>query len=442
MAHVGKLIDDLLKPDTSDSYRTRPVSGTVTTVNTDNDMMGVEAYTSGTPTVGVPHPYTSLNSWIRCYPETGASLLIAERAEDRTFVAIGYYRDSPFATEREGTDAVLPTSMRRKMYVGEIEIASTNQGQIYADRRGNLEMRSGLMRHHINQDRLEEVAYTGTHIREVSGRQVGIPGLTDQERFGLIKRSPVNAAFEAYFGGPESKLPTTPFRNIGSPVMGKEYVRNISVRPAAGMPSLLPIVDHREGTTVVNDQGAPDLVPIGTAGSGGPVTGPFRFRSRWFVLPNASTSSVAPFTCLDVGMDLKGNVGINLPVEGNLRLSVVGPQGGAIDIAAGASWSLLVGAQGMKTTSAGNVAQTAPFIQFNTPGGSPTVPGASPVARVGDLVNIDCALLAAAIAPLLAPLITATALNSPCVPTPSPLDPPPLSVAAGTVLTGNTTFVA
>lgn len=435
----GKAIEDLLKGDTADSFRTRPVSCTVSTVNTDNDMMTVEAFNSGTPTVGVPHPYTSLNSWIRCYPDSGASMLIAERAEDRTFVALGYYRDSPFGAEREATDALLPTAMRRKMYVGEIEIASKNQGQVYADRRGNLELRSGLMRHHINQDRLEEVAYTGTHIREVSGRQIGIQGLTDQERFGLIKRSPVNAAFEAYFGGPESKAPTTPFRNVGSPVMGKEYVRNISTRAAPGTPSMIPIVDHREGTTVVTDQGLPDLIPIGTAGTGGPVTGPFRFRSRWFVLPNASTSAPAPFTYLDVGMDLKGNVGVNLPVEGNLRISAVGPQGGAIDIAAGTSWSLLVGAQGMKTTSAGNVTQTAPFIQFNTPGGSATVPGASPVSRVGDLVNIDCQMLAAA----LAQFLQATQVGTPLIPV-APLQLPgaSISVQAGTILTGNTSFIA
>lgn len=425
--NAGASIDALLKGDTADSFRTRPVSGTVSNVNTDTDMMRVDAFASGTPTVGVPHPYTSPNSWIRCYPETGASLLIAERAEDRTFVALAYYRDAPFSSERDNTDSLTPTSMRRKMYVGEIEIASKNQGQIYADRRGNLELRSGLMRQSINQDRLENVSYTGTHIREVSGRQIGVPGLTDQERFGLIKRSPVNAAFEAYFGGPESKLPTTPFRNIGSPVMGKEYVRNISTRPVAGGPSLLPVVDHREGTTVVTDQGAPDLVPIGTFP---PVTGPFRFRSRWFVLPNTSTSAVAPYTCLDAGMDLKGNVGINLPVEGNLRVSVAGPQGGAIDWVAGTSWSVIVGAQGMKHQSAGQVSWKAPFFEIDTPGKP-----ASPVARVGDGVSIDLGILA----DLLASMLIAPNGGGPCLPaTPGSTDPQQICW----VSEGNPTFVA
>ena len=422
--NAQQAIADLLKPDSSEAYRSKPVSGVVVTVNTDNDMMTLDAFGSGTPTVGVPHPYASQNSWIRCYPESGSSLLIQERAEDRSFVAIGYYRDAPFSSERAGTDALLPTALRRKMYVGEIEIASRNQGQIYADRRGNLELRSGLMRSSINQDRLENVAYTGTHIREVSGRTLAVPGMTDTEHFGLIKRSPVNVAFEAYFGGPESTIPTTPFKNVGSPVMGKEYVRNISTRAAPGTPSMIPVVDHREGTTVVTDQGLPDLVPIGTWP---PVKGPFRFRSRWFVLPNASVGATAPYTALDVGMDLQGNVGVNLPIEGNFRLGVTGAQGGAIDIAAGYSWSLLVGAKGMQTTSAGNVSLKAPFIQYDTPGGG------SPVARVGDTVEINLPALAATLAPYF------VAPNGPVTLSPSQI---PASVTVGVINSGNATFVA
>lgn len=411
----------LFGPDTSASYRSKPVSGQVASVNTENDTMRVDAGSTGTPTTGIPHGYSGPNSWMRFYPEPGTGVILQERAEDRSFIATGYYRNADSTEARDATDAEIPANMRRKMYVGEWELSSIGQGQAYADRRGNLEFRAGLMRLHVNQDRLETSSYAGTHIREVSGRTIAVgSGLNDQERFGLIKRSPVNVAFETYFGGPDAPTATSPFQNGATAVWGKEYVRNISTRPTSSAPSVLPIVDHREGTTVVNDLGQPDLVPIPTLPT--PVKGPFRFRSRWYVLPNASTMASAPYTSLDVGMDLAGNVGVSLPIAGNLIVSVAGGQGGAIDFVAANRYGLTVGAQGIKTVTSGPSLHTAQMFQFTT--SEPSLP----VARVSDTVSIDLAILATAIAPLLhdsnqAPLV--------------PVLPGPVSVVAGTIATGN-----
>lgn len=411
----------LFGPDTSASYRSKPVSGQVVSVNTENDTMRVDAGSTGTPTTGIPHGYSGPNSWMRFYPEAGTGVILQERAEDRSFIATGYYRNSDSTEGRDATDAEIPANMRRKMYVGEWELSSIGQGQAYADRRGNLEFRSGLMRLQINQDRLDTSSYAGTHIREVSGRSVAVgPGLNDQERFGLIKRSPVNVAFETYFGGPDATTATSPFQNGAAAVWGKEYVRNISTRPTSSAPSVLPIVDHREGTTVVNDLGAPDMVPIPTLPT--PVKGPFRFRSRWYVLPNASTLASAPYTSLDVGMDLAGNLGVSLPIAGNLTVSVAGSQGGAIDFVAANRYGLTVGAQGIKTVTSGPALYTAQMFQFST------ATQALPVARVSDTVSIDLAILATALAPLLT-----DSTNAPL----KPVIPGPVSVVAGTIASGN-----
>lgn len=419
MPDLNRAFKNLLNPDTQ--YTEKPVSSQVQSVNTENDLMVVDAGSSGTPTVGIPHPYIGPNSWFRFYPEAGSPVLVQQRAEDHSMVSLGYYRDSSSTATREATDAEIPTFTRRKMYIGEFELSSLKQGQVYGDRRGNLEFRSGLMNMGINQDRLEIGAYTGTHIRKVSGSTVATgASLADQERFGLIKRSPVNPAFEAYFGGPESTSPTTPFQFVGSPVYGKEYVRNISTRPTSGAPSVIPVVDYREGTTVVTDQGIPDITPIATIP---PTKGPYRMRARWFTLPNASISTVGAFTSLDIGMDLSGNLGIALPDAGNLRLSVAGSQGGKIDVVAGNSWSFLIGTQGYKLTTSGSMTENCQYKEVNTPG------GALPIARVGDSVSIDLAILATFIAPYLhdsnlAPL------------TPAP-PPNPEGLVCGTIATGN-----
>lgn len=426
MTNPGAIFANLLNPGAEFAYRTRPVAASVTAVNTENNLMTVKTGASGNPKVGVPHPFLSPNAWIRAYPDTGATVLIHERAEEQAFVSLGYYRDTDSSQERNATEAVVPSGKTRKMSPGEIELMSIGMGNIYLDRRGNVELRSKLTRMVISNDNLEIKARAQTHVREIGGK-VNPPGLAfvinNEERFGMTKRTLVTPAIESYISPvsvPPAIPPFSPVLGGGTPNFTKEYVRNISVKLAPGTPALVPVCDYREGSYVVTDQGIPDIVPIATVP---PIPGPFRFRGRQFVVPNPPGTPAIPFTALDYGMDLLGNVGVTVPATGSFSLAAAAPgppPAGLINMAAANGFTFLSGpgAGGFKVLSTGPLILASPIPPLVASFTSPP----KPIAKVGDQVAI--------LIDMIAPLIGAIPLvGGPCFPL-----TPGLAIPAGIIL--------
>lgn len=421
----GAALASVLDPGSEMAYRNRPVAASVQSVNTENNIMQVKTGGSGTPKVGIPHPFLSPNAWIRAYPDTGATVLLHERAEEQAFVALGYYRDTDQANERRATESVVPSGKTRKMLPGEIEAMSSGWGNVYLNQRGDVELRSKLQWMRISMDNLEIKSHAQTHIREISGK-ANPPGLSfvinNEERFGLTKRTTVTPAIENYIGPqgvPPALPPFSPILGGGSPVFTKEYVRNISTKIAPLTPALVPLCDYREGSYVVTDQGIPDIIPIATVP---PVVGPYRFRGRHFVVPNPPAAPAIPFTALDYGMDLLGNVGVVAPLTGSINIAApapTAPPGGQINMSASNGFTFLCGpgALGFKVLSVGPLILASPIPPMVASFTSPP----KPIAKVGDNVAI--------LIDMIAPLIASTLPGAPCVGL-----SPGLAVPAGIIL--------
>jgi len=378
MGSIGNLeqLRDAILDENSFSYRVRPVPARVTSVNPENDTMAVDGYAgSGTHTMGVLHPYMTANSWIRTYPEPHNSVvMIHEQAGQPNYVPMSYFHASIDSTRRNSATALIPTGNYRKMRTGEIELSSSGQAQLYLSKRGDVEVRAGLVRTNMSMDRMEIKSRAPTHIREMSGKtDYLLPLLGDEERFGLVKRAT-----------PGAPPPLTKYGILGAPypsfvgtapVWPKEYMRVINTRAAPMTPSIIPVCDYREGTVVIDNMGAPDLIPILTVP---PVPGPFRFRGKQYVVPGVGF--------LDYGMNQLGSVGVSLPASPGASLNVTVPSGG-INLQSSLTTTL---------TSTGGVTMTspAPFvvagapIMLNTPGAG------VPVAKLGDIVMINLAVLA------------------------------------------------
>lgn len=320
------VLQNLTSGDSSfDKWYNRPLTTQVAATNPENDTMQVGSLEgAGSPTIGIPHPFMSPNSWIRAYPETGSFALMHIKAESPDWVPLGYIRDTASVSRRDATKAIIPFDRYRKMYEGEIQISSKGNADLYLSQRGDLESRSGLITQTLSMDKYEIKSRAPTHIREIPGKVASpLPGLGDEERFGLIKRSiKGDENFQTWF--PIYSAYVAP----PAIALAKEYVRIIKTRFGPATPSLAPVIDIREGTIVLDDQGIP--VPVGAAN----VIGPLRMDAKYHTNPLES---------FRVSVNQLGNVGVGWPATTvgfgfNMQMPTA-----SVNINVGVSWTQAVG---------------------------------------------------------------------------------------------------
>lgn len=244
----------------------RPFSAIVKSVQpTTENMEVIHAY--GKHTLRVIHPYVGSNSWHRVGAEAGRHVLMHVRMDTKEPSASSYLaaegRDNlperRIAAYEKGKDLYRPLAL------GEHEIHSSGVAQVYAARRGVLDVRGGYVRGWFDQDAMEAGVRSVTHVRELHLQKVAEVG--DEERFGGVTRpDPQSKVFRKIVEAPPGLAVPNPEVNVSAasddPVAAAEAAAASAIpaiEPAKEWMFVLktasgPVIDHREGH-VTDDAG-------------------------------------------------------------------------------------------------------------------------------------------------------------------------------------------
>ncbi len=207
----------------------RPYIGHIFSVNSQTESVNVEFYAgvkSGTG-IKVLHPFLSISSWHRVMPDNGSGVLLHNRADTNDPEIERYYQPNPQNRIEAYANA---TEAYRPLQPGEQEISSSGLAQIFFSRRPAMDIRGGIVRQWLDQDKTEYGVRAPIHRK--LGYQNASDIISDEQRFGVVKRS-TSSVYEQY-----------------SKVEGNFAKENIDVLNFEGTPSTL--YDKREGHVVDN----------------------------------------------------------------------------------------------------------------------------------------------------------------------------------------------
>lgn len=174
----------------------------VRSVSPEAGTMVVESHEfGGARTVRIPHPFMSLNAWIRVMPEPGAYVILARRKGTKFEVeCLGFVDPDEYAkTEMNiksevnnsgnaDTSRVLngDTFPYRVLQQGEFEIQSKGLAKVFGSRRGLLQLQGGQSQLTLHNDFQEINARTQTYrVTTVDHRHDRV---ANESRFGIMKR--------------------------------------------------------------------------------------------------------------------------------------------------------------------------------------------------------------------------------------------------------------
>lgn len=301
------------------------VSKMIRGIDPQNDTLTLDGPEGMTKPIPVKHPFLNLDSWIRSMPSRGAGVrVLQQQSEDHDLINDYYYPNRNKLVEKyrkyEG--------VYRPLYPGEHEISSSGLAQTYWSANGRWEARGGIINMWLDNQALEAVTHSPTHIRKLHGNFETVVG--DEERFGVVKR-------------PETSIKAKYIKVGGK--WAKEYLRYFYDGDGA------PLIDHREGNVIDDD--------------GNEVSGNFGNNLR--LLKNIHTIGGDKTT---IEIDEKGNWSVLLPTEatdggfmeipaGNLELNI---QGDLLITAAGNTLKMTQGEIELK------VGQVGPTLKMNNQG--------------------------------------------------------------------------
>lgn len=148
-------------------------------------------FSNGERDLSLPMPFDSKNSWIRSIPETGQQALLAYRSDNRDLVFLRYLDERP---DKKIEGYKRAKTLYRPLLPGEHEIHSSGIAQTYYGQRPLLEMRAGVIRSWLDQDRAEIGQKAPLHHRQLwefkaTGGNVPSFAMGDEERFGVVRRA-------------------------------------------------------------------------------------------------------------------------------------------------------------------------------------------------------------------------------------------------------------
>ena len=148
-------------------------------------------FANGERDLSLPMPFDSKTSWIRSIPESGQQALLAYRSDNKDLVFLRYLDERP---DKKIEGYKRKKTLYRPLLPGEHEIHSSGMAQSYYGQRPLLEMRAGVLRSWLDQDRAEIGQKAPLHQRQLweykaSGGNVPLFSLGDEERFGVVRRS-------------------------------------------------------------------------------------------------------------------------------------------------------------------------------------------------------------------------------------------------------------
>lgn len=163
-----------------------PERGVVRSVLPGKETLKIEvASSAGTSTIAIRHPYVGVNSWIRCMPETGTTVVtqkLRDPAQREIWGYVSHVLGNLARRAKDDNNAVV----YRELRPGEIEIMSSGRAYTHWSEEGNIEFHGGVVELSLMQTELEAVQRAPTHKRQLDQH---VPNTLDrEERFGLVKR--------------------------------------------------------------------------------------------------------------------------------------------------------------------------------------------------------------------------------------------------------------
>lgn len=131
------------------------------------------------------HPFFSVNSWIRCMPESGTTVLTQVRGDSPSAEISGYLVEPGDVIPRLNR-AKNGTAIFRTLKAGEVEIMSLGRAYAHFSDSGDLELMGGSIRTDFLQTELELRSQSPTFKRQL--HKYSPTTLAHEERFGVVKR--------------------------------------------------------------------------------------------------------------------------------------------------------------------------------------------------------------------------------------------------------------
>lgn len=162
-----------------------PVRAVVHQVFPNQESMKVESFgRPGYLTMTVRHPYMSTNSWFRCMPEAGTSLVTQRIRQPRQPEIWGYISHRLGEQVQKARDS--DKYIFRELRPGEMEALSSGRAYTHWSEDGNLSLQGGVIESVLSQTELEHTSRAPTHKRHLDQHEPNQLG--HEERFGLVKR--------------------------------------------------------------------------------------------------------------------------------------------------------------------------------------------------------------------------------------------------------------
>lgn len=166
-----------------------PFMAAIQEVNATTESMTVAHAAGLAKNVRIPHPYVGTNSWHRVAPDPGLQVVLQVRQDSGTPVATAFHvapnreRNPELRVQRYGRGL----DLYRPLVGGEQELSSGGAAQVFLGRRAYAAVRAGYVRSWWDQDRLEQGARAGVHVRQLQDNRP--TSLSDEERFGVVQRA-------------------------------------------------------------------------------------------------------------------------------------------------------------------------------------------------------------------------------------------------------------
>jgi len=164
----------------------QPTAGIIKTVFPEAETFDAEVSgQNGSANITVSHPYFGVNSWLRCMPEVGTTILAQKSEEPAQQQLMGYVARRQGELVKKSLNNE-DTYLFRELRPGEIEAQSVGRAYAHWSEDGDILMLAGLLEHRLSRTQQESTTYAPTHRRRLPRHDPTL--LAHEERFGAVKR--------------------------------------------------------------------------------------------------------------------------------------------------------------------------------------------------------------------------------------------------------------
>lgn len=161
----------------------KPYSSRVASVSPQNEQAIVQNFSTKGRAFPIPHPFVSIESWIRAMPQNGTNYLTFTRADSNKPQMTSTFFDDSSSRVNSYLGGL---GTYRPLFPGEIEINSLGLSQIHFARRPIMNSKAGVIERTMNQDHLKTYDRAPIHHRTFFLNKSGTLG--DEHKIGIVER--------------------------------------------------------------------------------------------------------------------------------------------------------------------------------------------------------------------------------------------------------------